>query len=94
MSRSRLLNDSDDTRSNLSTFPTSNFPNVTSSTSSHLNRDTITPQILQKGAGAGAITAFAFTLNYIFGAGVLSLPYTVARAGVIGSAVFMYQWFG
>lgn len=89
MSRSRLLNDSDDTRSNLSTFPTSNFPNVTSSTSSHLNRDTITPQILQKGAGAGAITAFAFTLNYIFGAGVLSLPYTVARAGVIGSAVFM-----
>ena len=38
---------------------------------------------------AGAIAAFAFTLNYIFGAGVLSLPHTVANAGVVGCAVFM-----
>ena len=38
---------------------------------------------------AGSVAAFAFTLNYIFGAGVLSLPHTVANAGVIGCAVFM-----
>ena len=40
-------------------------------------------------AVAGSMVAFAFTLNYIFGAGVLSLPYTISKAGVIGSAVFM-----
>ena len=40
-------------------------------------------------AVAGSLVAFAFTLNYIFGAGVLSLPYTISKAGVIGSAVFM-----
>jgi amino acid permease len=60
-----------------------------------------TPAVLQKRmsnlarvgqrekSNLGAVTAFAFTLNYIFGAGVLSLPFTISKAGVIGSAIFM-----
>ena len=37
----------------------------------------------------GALIAFAFTVNYIFGAGVLSIPYSVAHAGIVGSCIFM-----
>ena len=37
----------------------------------------------------GALIAFAFTVNYVFGAGVLSIPYSVAHAGIVGSCIFM-----
>ena len=36
----------------------------------------------------GALIAFAFTVNYVFGAGVLSIPYSVAHAGIVGSCIF------
>ena len=40
-------------------------------------------------SGGGALKAFAFTVNFVFGAGVLSIPYSVAHAGIVGSCVFM-----
>ena len=46
--------------------------------------------ILDKSKTEGsAWTAFAFTVNFIFGAGVLSIPYSVAHAGIVGSCIFM-----
>jgi amino acid permease len=39
--------------------------------------------------GGGFFTPFAYTVNYVFGAGVLSIPYSVAHAGIIGSCLCM-----
>ena len=93
-----------DTPDEMAMFPTSIRPTSknTSNNNSEPDRDLLfTPQVLQRRmsqmnregqrapAAGGSVTAYAFTLNYIFGAGVLSLPFTIAKAGVIASAVFM-----
>lgn len=35
----------------------------------------------------GGLAAYAFTINYIFGAGVLGVPYALAHAGVVVSSI-------
>lgn len=37
--------------------------------------------------GFAASAAYAFTINYIFGAGVLGVPFAVAHAGIMGASV-------
>mmetsp|Transcript_846 Transcript_846/g.1930 ORF Transcript_846/g.1930 Transcript_846/m.1930 type:complete len:508 (+) Transcript_846:226-1749(+) len=36
-----------------------------------------------------AVLLFAFTVNYIFGAGVLGIPYAVAHGGIIASSILL-----
>ena len=90
-------------RDELSMFPNANYPSATGDDLNRdllftpvALQDKMRRLSLREGrdgqrgpAIAGSVTAFAFTLNYIFGAGVLSLPFTISKAGVIGSAVFM-----
>jgi amino acid permease len=100
MSKARLLSNINDTEQ-MDMFPSEIHPNANSASTTNKRDLLFTPQVLQRrmstlkregqrvAASAGSFTAFAFTLNYIFGAGVLSLPFTIAKAGVIGSAIFM-----
>jgi len=37
----------------------------------------------------GGVAAFSFTVNYIFGAGVLGVPYAIAHAGIVVSSFFL-----
>jgi len=43
----------------------------------------------EKPSGGGFFTVYALTINYIFGAGVLGVPYAMAHAGVVVSSLFL-----